>query len=350
MAKSGLQHADVGDELSKAEWLSEESHQLVHGNAFPDSPVERQLYYRDDEHTWYIRTNSAWVSLQAGAASTFLALTDTPAAYTGQAGKYTRVNTGETALEFATPGGSGDMLKSTYDPDEDGVIALAQLASAVCSETEADGKISTHTAIASAHHVKTADDEVYGLLRMGTDAGKPAAGIAGRFYYATDTMILFRDTGGAWTEAARAETKSRLAELFEKAHSSLSGIGASDHHSNVITITFIIDGGGSAIATGQKGHLEIPFACTITGWTILADQAGSIVVDVWKDTYANFPPTVADTIAGSEKPTLSSAQKNQDLSLSTWTTAIAAGDILAFNVDSASTVTRVTISIRATKT
>lgn len=114
------------------------------------------------------------------------------------------------------------------------------------------------------------------------------------------------------------------------------------------TITFIIDGGGSAITTGVKGFLEIPFACTITGWTILADQSGSIVVDVWKDTYANFPPTVADTIAGTEKPTLSSVQKNQDLSLSTWTTAITAGDILAFNVDSITTVTRVTISIRVT--
>jgi len=50
MAKSGLQHADVGDELSKAEWLSEESHQLVHGTSFPGSPVERQLFYLDDEH------------------------------------------------------------------------------------------------------------------------------------------------------------------------------------------------------------------------------------------------------------------------------------------------------------
>ena len=74
------------------------------------------------------------------------------------------------------------------------------------------------------------------------------------------------------------------------------------------------------------------------------------MIDVWKDTYANFPPTSADSITGSEKPTLSSAQKNQDLTLTTWTTAVSAGDILAFNVDSASTVTRVTLSIRANKT
>jgi len=113
--------------------------------------------------------------------------------------------------------------------------------------------------------------------------------------------------------------------------------------------TFTIDGGGSAITTGVKGYVRVPFNCVITGWDIVADQSGSIVVDVWKDTYANFPPTVADTIAGSEKPTLSSAQKNQDLSLSTWTTNLTDGDYLGFNVDSVSTVTRVTVTLICTR-
>jgi len=38
------------------------------------------------------------------------------------------------------PPGSGDMTKVVYDPDEDGVIALAQLDPLVCSESEADAK------------------------------------------------------------------------------------------------------------------------------------------------------------------------------------------------------------------
>lgn len=115
-------------------------------------------------------------------------------------------------------------------------------------------------------------------------------------------------------------------------------------------LQLIIDGGGSAITTGIKGDLLVPYNCTVLGWDILADTSGSIVVDVWKDTYANFPPTVADTIAGSEKPTLSSATKNQDISLSSWTTALTRNDILRFNVDSASTVTRVTLSLRIKRT
>lgn len=121
------------------------------------------------------------------------------------------------------------------------------------------------------------------------------------------------------------------------------------HFSNVADISFIIDGGGSAITTGEKGHLEIPFACTINQVTMLADQSGSIVVDIWKDTYANFPPTVADTITASAKPTITTAQKSQDSTLTGWTTAIAAGDILAFKVDSITTITRVTISLKVTK-
>lgn len=40
-------------------------------------------------------------------ATTFLELTDTPANYTGQAGKVVTVNVGENALEFTTPAGSG---------------------------------------------------------------------------------------------------------------------------------------------------------------------------------------------------------------------------------------------------
>ncbi len=110
-----------------------------------------------------------------------------------------------------------------------------------------------------------------------------------------------------------------------------------------------IDGGGNVITTGTKGYVTIPYDCTITGWDIFADQTGSCVIDLWKDTYSNFAPTIADTITGTEKPTLSSQQKNRDTSLTTWTTNISAGDIIAFNVDSASTVQRVNVIIKVNK-
>lgn len=129
--------------------------------------------------------------------------------------------------------------------------------------------------------------------------------------------------------------------------SAAGGSGATTNQ-NLRSISLTLDGGGSVITTGVKADVRIPYSGTITGWELVANTSGSIVIDVWKDTYANFPPTVADTIAGTEKPTLSSATKNQDLTLSTWTTTVTAGDYLRFNVDSASTVTRVHLSIQIT--
>lgn len=118
----------------------------------------------------------------------------------------------------------------------------------------------------------------------------------------------------------------------------------------VCNIIFIIDGGGAAITTGVKGDLEIPFACAISQWTLLGDQSGSIVVDVWKDTYANYPPVVGDSITASAKPTISSATKGQSSTLTGWTTTIAAGDTLRFNVDSITSLTRCQLALKVTRT
>jgi hypothetical protein len=114
--------------------------------------------------------------------------------------------------------------------------------------------------------------------------------------------------------------------------------------SNTRTLNFVIDGGGSVITTGSKGYVVIDGNYTVTGWTILADQSGSIVVDVNRATYTNFPTFT--NIDGTEPPTLSAAQKAEDLTLSSWTTTLSARDVLEFNVASATTVTRVTVALR----
>jgi len=171
---------------------------------------------------------------------------------------------------------------------------LAVLDTAVCSETEADSKITTHKNNASAHHTKT------------TDASQLTAGEL---------------------PTARLATNVKNASL-----------------------TFVIDGGGEVITTGEKGHLEIPYACTIKQVTMLADQSGSIVVDIWKKAYGSYPPANGDSITASAPPTISSAQKSQDATLTGWTKSISSGDILAFNVDSCATIQRVTISLLVERT
>lgn len=123
MAKSGFKHIDVGNELSKAEWESEESHELIHGTSFPSAPVERQLFYRDDEHKWYIYDGSAWVWLGGG-------------------------------------GGSGDMLKSVYDTDDDGVVDNSEKLE---GNTKAQVQDHTPKAHTLASHSSKAHSELTGV-------------------------------------------------------------------------------------------------------------------------------------------------------------------------------------------
>jgi hypothetical protein len=115
------------------------------------------------------------------------------------------------------------------------------------------------------------------------------------------------------------------------------------------TIGITIDGSGSAITTGSKGYISVPYSCTINNNTIVADQAGSIVIDVKKSTYAGFPTTTS--ICAAAKPTIVAPnQKSTDSTLTGWTTTVTSGDIIEFVVDSAATITKATLTLGITKT
>jgi hypothetical protein len=158
----------------------------------------------------------------------------------------------------------------------------------------------------------------------------------------TDHGVLFgRGTGNF--EASSAGTAG---QVMKSSGSGANGAYADD----LVGIEFIIDGGGVAITTGIKGDLEIPFNCTIVSATLLADQSGSIVVNVWKDSFANYPPVVGDKITASAPPTITATTKSQDTTLTGWTTSISAGDTLRYNVDSVSTIQRVTLSLKVRRT
>jgi hypothetical protein len=109
-----------------------------------------------------------------------------------------------------------------------------------------------------------------------------------------------------------------------------------------------VDGAGTVLTTGEKGYAIIPYDGTITGWSVISDQVGDCVMDVWK-TSGGTIPTVSDTITGTEKPTLSSQQINSDLTLTSWITSVSIGDVIAFNIDSVSAITRINLSIYITK-
>lgn len=117
------------------------------------------------------------------------------------------------------------------------------------------------------------------------------------------------------------------------------------------TINVLFDGGGATLTTGVKLDIgPFDFTFTILAVSLLADQTGSIVIDVWKDSYTNYPPTVADTITASAKPTISSAVKSTDSVLTGWSTSVAANDILRFNIDSVTSIQRVTLAFKIRRT
>jgi hypothetical protein len=165
-------------------------------------------------------------------------------------------------------------------------------------------------------------------LMVGTIADIPAvAGSADaiRLYWAYDTNELWVDDG-AWQ---------------------LVGGGGSASFTDEVSVTF--DGGGLVISSGKQARKTMRYSGTLVGWYLIGDQAGgSIVIDVWKDVWTNYPPTAADTICGGSKPTLSSANKASG-GVSGWTTAITAGDVLLFNVDSVSGHTQVNLVLEVSR-
>lgn len=179
-----------------------------------------------------------------------------------------------------------------------------------------------------------------------------AHGIAAHTEHAT-WKALYTDGSGDEQELALGAAATFYRSAGTAAAPTMSALVVGDLPASLLAseIPFIIGGGGSAITTGIKGDLVVPFNCTVTGWTALADQSGSIVCDLWYDTYANYPPTVADTITGTEKPTITTATKGQDLTLTTWTTVnLTAGQTLRFNIDSVTAIQRVLISLKVTRT
>lgn len=102
-------------------------------------------------------------------------------------------------------------------------------------------------------------------------------------------------------------------------------------------ISIMIDGQGAVPETGAYGTFSIPYSGYITGWTLYECSdtpiTSSIVIDVWKDTYTNYPPTVGDSIWGT-KPSLVSATKNTATGLSI---VVTQGDAFYINIDSVST-------------
>jgi hypothetical protein len=114
-----------------------------------------------------------------------------------------------------------------------------------------------------------------------------------------------------------------------------------------LALQLAVGGSGATIQTGICGDLQCPVAGTITSVALQADQSGSVAVSVWKDTYANYPPTILDVISNGYSITDGTALL--DSTLSGWTTSVAAGDCFRFNIDSCTSITRLMITLQISR-
>jgi hypothetical protein len=179
------------------------------------------------------------------------------------------------------------------------------------------------------------------------------------FTYSSNTLTIFDNSGSTFDTTINDFTGLTInGDLNVTGNTIVDGLTA-----NTISATtyqnlpidyrsfgVVVDGAGSVITTGNKGYLSLPYSGYITGWRILGDQSGSTSIDVWKTNYIGFPPTSGDSITGGNYPNLTSQQINEDYSLLGWTTGFTSGDIISFNVLSASTTTRINLTINVIKT
>ena len=142
---------------------------------------------------------------------------------------------------------------------------------------------------------------------------------------------LWRSVYKKATDAAAARLQGLLAEHVYHLHGRRA-------------IVFVEDGGGAALTAGDGPDVELPWAYVVEGWALYADQSGSAVVDLQTADYATFPAVAS--ICGGAPPALAGAQKAQGTDLSAWTTtALPRGTVLRGVLLSASTVTRLSLTL-----
>jgi len=105
-------------------------------------------------------------------------------------------------------------------------------------------------------------------------------------------------------------------------------------------IGYTFDGGGSALTSGITKYLTVPFACTISAWSITLDT-GTATIKTWKKATGTAIPTVSDTLSTSGV-SISTGTAVHSTTLSDFaSTAVTANDIFAFNLFAVSAATQV---------
>jgi len=224
--------------------------------------------------------------------------------------------------------------------------ALAAKVTAVLRQsiTNSASDVASTAALTTALAAKVTAVLRQSITNSASDVASTAAlttALAAKVTAALQQTITNSASDVASTAALTTALAAKLGTSAQAADSAkLGGVDSSKALTRGIEIPYSRD--GVVIPTGVLLDFEIPFKCTITAARLVADQTGSIAIAVWKDTYANFPPTAADLI---DTFSISSATKSEETGLAL---AVAAGSWIRLNVNSCASITRFTLSLTAT--
>jgi hypothetical protein len=150
-------------------------------------------------------------------------------------------------------------------------------------------------------------------IQAGPDASKPAPGTAGRLYVATDTQIIYRDTGTAWVKVGAVkwgDIDGKPSSFTPSAHKSTHATGGSD----VLTPADI----GAETPAGAQAKADAAEADAkaytdahgtqkqthgASGTYYLAKTSRSDQLPAWGDVQGKpdtFPPTVSSATPAAE--------------------------------------------------
>lgn len=109
------------------------------------------------------------------------------------------------------------------------------------------------------------------------------------------------------------------------------------------------DGGGATITVGSACEVVLPYSMTLSAATFLADAVGSMTIDVRVVALESYPPSAGNSIVGAAPPSLASANKSRDTTLSGWATSLPAGSVVRFVVTACSGIGRATITLEGVR-
>ena len=198
------------------------------------------------------------------------------------------------------------------------------------------------------------NDNVY--MQSDTDKLYFGAGDDASIYYDGSDLIIDSDTdirlsnltdnGFVKTSGGDGTLSVDTTEYLSSSNAVSTYLTISNAASTYIsdyTYGLTVDGSGSQLTTGIKGYVTIPMNIELLEWYIVAKESGAVIIDINNGIGGN------SIVGGGNRPTLIS-QQNSSANVTSWdTTTLNQGDLIEFEVDSASTVTWVNLIVKARK-